>query len=293
MIKPNVVQHAFRITRQQWRIAAIVYFFQGCLALTLGMQVHSVLQSSIGNSLEINKLLAQFDHTVFTDFLKIHGASITPLIGQLRWLVPVWLVFSVFINAGLMYGVAFRGAREQKSVRIFWEGGFRFFFPFLKFSLLFLLLALTLTILLWFPMALFLEPSLQYFSAEKYTVWLVLGLLAVYLMGLALIFVWSVLSRLVKIQTGNRIIRSARIGLQILGENKLRLLVLLLAFLAIQIGLMLLYWLLEAGIGMTTHLGILVLFAIQQVFVFFRIQIRQLMYASMSFLVTPKPSQKA
>lgn len=291
MIKPNVFQHAFKITLRQWRMAALVYFFQGCLALTLGMQVYSVLQSSIGNSLEINKLLSQFNHTVFTDFLKIHGASITPLIGQLRWLIPAWLVFSVFINAGLMYGVAFRGAWEQKSVRIFWEGGSRYFFPFLKISLVFLLLALTLTVLLWFPMALFLEPSLEYFSAEKYTVWLVLGLLSVYLIGLGIIFVWSVLSRLVKIQTGNRVIRSVRIGLQIFGENKLRLLILLLAFLAIQTGLVLLYWLLEAGIGMTTPLGILVLFGVQQAFVFFRIQIRQVMFASLSFLVTPPTSQ--
>ena len=55
---------------RQWRIAAIIYFIQLCLAMTLGMQAHSVLESSIGNSLEINKLLAQYDHTVLTDFLK-------------------------------------------------------------------------------------------------------------------------------------------------------------------------------------------------------------------------------
>lgn len=290
MIKPNVFQHAFQVTMRQWRVAAIVYFFQGCLALTLGMQIYSVLQSSIGDSLEINKLVAQFDHTVFTDFLKIHGASITPLVGQLRWLLLVWLVFSVFMNAGLMYGVALSGTREQKSVRTFWEGGFRYFFSFLKLSLIFLLLALALTVLLWFPMALFLEPSLQYFSTEKYTVWLVVGLLAVYITGLGLLFVWSVLSRLVKIQTGNQAIRSLRIGLQIFGENKLRLMGLLLAFLAIQLFLILVYWSLEAGIGMTTPAGIVVLFVVQQVFVFFRIQLRQLMYASLSFLIAPNPA---
>jgi len=290
MIKPNVFQHAFQVTMRQWRVAAIVYFFQGCLALTLGMQIYSVLQSSIGDSLEINKLVAQFDHTVFTDFLKIHGASITPLVGQLRWLLLVWLVFSVFMNAGMMYGVALSGTREQNSVRTFWEGGFRYFFPFLKLSLIFLLLALALTVLLWFPMALFLEPSLQYFSTEKYTVWLVVGLLVVYITGLGLLFVWSVLSRLVKIQTGNQAIRSLRIGLQIFGENKLRLMGLLLAFLAIQLGLILVYWSLEAGIGMTTPAGIVVLFVVQQVFVFFRIQLRQLMYASLSFLIAPNPT---
>ena len=82
----------------QWRITASVYLIQLGLSLTLGIQIYEVLQASIGHSLEINKLMHGYDHTVLTDFLKVHGASITPLLGQIRWLLLLWLLFSVFIT---------------------------------------------------------------------------------------------------------------------------------------------------------------------------------------------------
>jgi len=93
--RSSVFRKSFSTGLRQWRITAIVYLFQLCLAFTLGMQVFDVLKASIGHSLELNKLLVHYDHTVFTDFLKIHGVSITPLIGQLRWLLLTWLIFSV------------------------------------------------------------------------------------------------------------------------------------------------------------------------------------------------------
>ncbi len=125
----EVLIHSFRTGMRQWRIAALVYFFQVCLALTLGMQVHGVLEASIGHSLELDKLLKGYDHTVVTDFLKVHGASITPLIGQLRWLLLIWLIFAVFIDAGLL---ACSAAPLEASARNFWKGGVAWFFPFLK-----------------------------------------------------------------------------------------------------------------------------------------------------------------
>lgn len=279
----NPILTGFSIARKQWLVAAMVYFFQSCLTLTLGMQVYSVWESSIGNSLEINKLLSQYDHTVLTDFLKVHGASITPLIGQLRWILLVWILFSVFINAGLLYVVSPLGRQEKHAVRAFWEGGARFFFPFLKISLFLLFLLIVWTVLVWFPVALFLESSLQYFPSEKYPVWIVIGLMLLYLLGLAVLFIWSVLSRFAKIRTRTSAKHSLRIGWHSFIEHKTGFLGLLLAFLLAQGVLLLIYWLLSSVIGMQTPLAILLTFAIQQIFVFFRIQLRQMMYAGIGY----------
>jgi hypothetical protein len=271
--------HGFRNGIRQWRIAAIVYFIQLCLALTLGMQVYEVLHASIGNSLEISKLLQGYDHTVITDFLKIHGASITPLIGQLRWLLLVWLIFSVFIDSGLLYCAALPG---QASGRSFWQGGATYFFSFLKIGLFFLALALVWTVVIWLPAAMFLEPSLEFFPSEKYTVWGVLLLLAVWLTGLAALLVWSLLSRLHYLQHNSSIIGSLKNGAQVFQKNKIRFLSLLAAFAGIQMVLVVIYLWLEANSGMTSPVLILVFFVLQQAFVFARIQIRQMMYAGMS-----------
>lgn len=266
---------------RQWRVAAIVYFFQLCLALTLGIQVHNVLEASIGQSLEINKLLAHYDHTVLTDFLKVHGASITPLLGQLRWLLLVWLVFSVFMNAGMLTCAA---SKERDSTHTFWAGGVQFFFPFLKISLLFLLLAVVWTAVVLVPIALHLEGWLQSFPSEKYAVALVLGLLALYLMGLAKLYIWSVASRLSKISTGASVLASLKMGGQMYWKKKWTLLGWILGFVALQLILVQLYWLLEGGTGMVSPGFIALLFVVQQAFAFFRIQIRQMMYAGMAHL---------
>ena len=269
----------FKAGLQQWRIAAIVYFFQLCLALTLGMQVFNVLEASIGNSLEINKLIKDYDHTVLTDFLKVHGASITPLVGQLRWLVLVYGLFAVFIDAGLLYCAA---SPQPAKAQSFWRGGALHFFPFLKIGLLFLFLSVVWTGVIWAPFLAFFEPSLQFFSSEVYTVWLALLLLLVYLVGLAVLFTWSVLSRLVYMERGSRIASCLKQGWQIFRKNKKRLLGLLFGFALLQAALFAIYLLLEAATGMTSPFLIAVFFMVQQAFVFFRIQIRQMVYVGIA-----------
>lgn len=269
---------------QQWKIAAIVYVIQLCLALTLGMQVFHVLEASIGKSLEINKLIVGYDHTVLTDFLKVHGASITPLIGQLRWLILVYLLFAVFINGGLLYGVA---TPQPVQGHTFWKGGATYFFPFLKIGLLLLVPLLLWTLVIWLPFGLCLEASLLYFPSEVYTVWLAVGLMIVYGIGLAVLFVWSVLSRLAVVQTGASTMGGLRQGWRLFRGNKRRLLGILGLFLLLKSALLALYLILEAATGMQSPLLILVFFAVQQVFVFFRIQIRQMVYAGLAKQVYP------
>lgn len=263
----------------QWRITASVYLIQLGLALTLGIQIYEVLQASIGHSLEINKLMHGYDHTVLTDFLKVHGASITPLIGQIRWLLLLWLLFSVFINGGLLYCAA---EPKQASVRLFWQGGAVYFWPFLKIGLIFLLLALAWTLLIWLPVALVFQPSLEYFSSEKYTVWLVLSALAVWLCGLGLMLLWSVLSRLQQLDKGSPIAGSVAAGWRIFRNNRLRFLTLLAAFTGMQVLLITVYFLIQSYSGMTSPFLIVLFFLIQQGFVFFRIQLRQMLYAAVN-----------
>ncbi|MCB9315564.1 MAG: hypothetical protein H6569_05465 [Lewinellaceae bacterium] len=262
----------------QWRITASVYLIQLGLSLTLGIQIYEVLQASIGHSLEINKLMHGYDHTVLTDFLKVHGASITPLLGQIRWLLLLWLLFSVFINGGLLYCAA---EPRQASVRLFWQGGAVYFWPFLKIGLFFLLLALAWTLLIWLPVALVIQPSLEYFSSEKYTVWLVLIALIVWLSGLGILLLWSVLSRLQRLEYGMPIAKSLAGGWRIFRQNKLRFLILLALFTGMQVLLVTVYFLIQSYSGMTSPFLIVLFFLIQQGFVFFRIQLRQMLYAAL------------
>lgn len=277
----SVFLYSFKVAIRQWRIGSMVYFLQLCLALTVGMQVYDVIQASIGQSLEINKLLQNYDHTVITDFLKVHGASITPLIGQLRWLLLAWLLFSVFTDGGLLYCV---NKPEGASGRAFWQSGATYFFAFLKISLFFWLLALLWTILIFLPIALFFQPSLQFFSSEKYAVWLVLVLLVFWMAGFVELFIWSVLSRVQHLGTSGSVLASIWAGRRIFRKNKAAFLVIMVGFIGLQLLLLVLYFFAEALTGMSSAWLILLVFVLQQLLVFCRIQIRQMMYAGISRL---------
>ncbi|MBK8922076.1 MAG: hypothetical protein IPM81_11310 [Saprospirales bacterium] len=264
---------------RQWRIVAIVYALQLCLALTLGMQAYEVLEASIGHSLELHKLLQGYDHTVLTDFLNVHGASITPLLGQLRWLALVWLFFSVFIQGGMLYCAA---SAERISGRAFWQGGAAYFLAFLPLALFFLALALVWTAVLWLPAAAGLGWALEELPSEKYAVWGAVFLFFVWLSGLAVLFAWAALSRLHHIRRGGRFGGMIKNGFRAFWRDKTRCLGLLAAFGGIFLLLTLVYWTAGSYGGMTSPGMILVFFGAQQAFVFARIALRQMAYAALA-----------
>lgn len=266
----NAITYGLRVGLQQWRVATIVYVIQFCLALTLGMQVYEVLHASIGNSLEITKLLQHYDHTVITDFFKGHGASLTPLLGQLRWLLLVWLLFSVFLDGGLLYSAA---NPEQGGWRGFWHGAALYFFPFLKIGLVLLLAALVWTALTLGPALVFLQPSIEVFPSEKYSVWMVLAAAALWLLGIGVLFIWSVLSRLERMK-GRTTGTALKAGWRRFRANKWRLLGTILAFVLLQGLLIALYWWLVSLIGMESGGAILVVFLLQQGLVWGRVVLR-------------------
>lgn len=277
----DILLYSVRTGLRQWRIAFTVYIIQLCLAFTVGMQVYEVLEASIGRSLELNKLLQHYDHTVITDFLSIHGASLTPLIGQLRWLLPVWLLFSVFINGGMLYCAAFP---EQASWRAFWQGGAAYFFPFLKIALFFLVLALLWSVLVLLPAAASLMPALEGLPSEQYAVWGVAVAALVWLSGLALIYIWSVLSRLQCLQLDTTLSKGIKDGVRLLWKRKMRLLGILAVFVGTQLLLAGGYWWLEASGGMTAALSVVLFFGVQQAAAFSRVVIRQMCYVGLSVI---------
>ncbi|MCC7466217.1 MAG: hypothetical protein IT261_08115 [Saprospiraceae bacterium] len=256
---------------RHWRIAAVVYVLQLALAFTIGMQVFEVMESSIGHSLSLERLLEGYDHTVMTDFLKVHGASITPLIGQLRWLLLVWLLFSVFINGGLLFSVT---SPDAPTVGRFWQGGSKYFGAFLKVAAISLLLAVIWTAVLWIPVVLHLQWALEYFTTEKVAVWGVITLMLFYLAGLAVLYVLSIAARLEIILRKATIRQGFLEAWRMVRERWRALSRLLLIFTGIQLLLLSIYCLLESLIGMRSGAGILLVFFTQQVVSYLRILLR-------------------
>jgi hypothetical protein len=95
--------------------------------------MYQVLDASIGHSLSLHDLASGYDYTVLSDFINTHGGSFTPLLGQIRWLLLIYLVFGSFISAGILYLIS----RESKDYVDFFKGGAYYFTNFFILDILF------------------------------------------------------------------------------------------------------------------------------------------------------------
>lgn len=265
-------------------VSLIVYSMQLLLALSVGMQVRAVLDASVGQSLELRKLLSGYDHTVIMDFLKVHGASLTPLLGQLRWLLPVWLVASVFLNGGLLLCAIYP---ERISRGAYWRFAAEYFNRFFKTALVFLTIAITWTALLFIPLLITLMPMLETFQSEKSAIAISLLVVVLWLIGCSVLFVWSLLTRIRQAE-GERTARSIRAGWSDLWHDKSTYALTVLLFLGIQFLLAVIYLFLSGAMGTHTAGGIFIVFLLQQLFVYSRIVLRGVMYGTVRIIQQEK-----
>ena len=261
----------------QWRIALIVYFFQLLLAVMLGVQVYHVLEASIGNSLELNKLLGNYDHTVISDLLNVHWASISPLLGQLWWLASTYLVFSIFINGGILFAVV----KDEKSWLTFWIGGATYFFRFLKLGLFFLLIFAIISAALWLPFLGFFLTSAEYLSSEKISVWLLFLMLFIYLFILIFLFSWALIARLKIIREDSRIWPAIRSSFTWAFRHHFSVNFLVLLFFLLHIFIYWIYWTIN-DTGLVSLWWVVFFMLLQQAVAFLRVMVRVMAYGGIS-----------
>ena len=268
--------YGWRLGWKLWKVALIVYFVLLFLAMTVGMQVYQVMEASIGRSLSLNSLLSGYDNTVISDFLNVHGASISPLIGQLRWLILAYIIFSIFFNAGLVFVVI----KRQNSWRAFWGGAARYFFPFLKLALVFGGLTIIWTLLTVVQWAGNFTPLIETTFSDKSFLMLSIVVAVIYLFGLTFLFAWSVNARIGIVRLEYGFLTSLKKGCIIALRKYGRILILSILLAFILLILISLYLLIGETSGMISMLSVLVFFVIQQLIVYFRIIWRMMLYAS-------------
>lgn len=263
----STIKSAFITGLKHWKIVLLVYFLQLLMAVPLAMQVWHVVEASIGNSLEINKLLPGYDHTVISDFLKVHGGSITPLIGQLRWALVVWALASVFINAGILFTLV----KKSPNWLAFWTGGASYFYRFTKIATIFLFILLVWTGITILPYLANLQVNLETMASEKTVLGYLLVLVLLWLAGVVYLYCASIVAKTAIIEQDLTTWKALKKGLGHTFRNYFSLAGIFLVFSALQLLALGVYWWLEGKSGMVSVGLVLVFFLLQQGLVFWRL----------------------
>ncbi len=249
--------------------------------MVLGVLVASELIAPIENSLELKKLLNGYDHTVISDLKNVHGDFMRILTGGLPWLALIWMIFSVFMNGGLLFTIQ----KKEPTWDIFWAGGAVFFVPFLQIGLFFLIIILLLSVVIWAPLVSNWESIIRSLPSEREYVFILIGVFFLYVLLMLFLFAWSVSSRLFYLKRNLSVLESIKTAFHFVRKNFRSIEGMLIVFAFVQLIVVGLYWLLESNLGMISTLLIFVFFLIQQLLIFFRIIWRISTYAAINELI--------
>ena len=263
----NVLLQGIKAGASLWRIAILIYLLQLTMALLLGTQVYGLLDGELGQSLNLETLREGFDYAVIYDVLNENASAFAAIFGQVRGLLLVYLLFSVLLSGGILQEISVGDGSWSSFVK----GGLLNFRPFLWIGLLFLLVLMIWTGLIWGPFFSSVFWALRNLPSEK-TLFLILAILSVlYILGLFFLFSWSVNSRLFFIRERKTVSRAFWRGLGMTSRHFFPILGLLAMFVLIQAAITTAYWWLDQPGFQKSVVTLLAIFILQQGFVFFRI----------------------
>jgi hypothetical protein len=180
--------------KQVWtakKIILFAWFLTWCTVIIIGIKIFSLLNNCLGHTMEMTKLLHGFDRTVIEDFMNEHkrwsDSLVCPLIGS----ALVFLIVSIFNHAGLI--ACFE--KQTYSIKDFLKYGLKYFFPFMGFSILFLVLTIAIGGFFFFVYSKLIGQPIEDYDSEKPFFYSLLITIVLFVLKAAGIWLWSLKTR--------------------------------------------------------------------------------------------------
>lgn len=254
-------------------MAGMMYIISLSFALILALPFFEVVRGSIGNSLELNKLMQGADYTIISDFLRTHGFKITPLIEQIKWLVFAYWGLNIFFNGGIF--ARLKGTNEDTELQDFLAGGVRYFWRMFRISLAFIVVHALIAFFVYGILAGFLSKGLDNVASEKVFIDASLIAFGIHIFFASIIMVWADYTRAFLVSTNSSAVwRSMGKGFSFMIGHFAGTYLLFITNALILIALFYGYWHIADVVGMTSLTAICGMLLLQQLFIFSRIIFR-------------------
>lgn len=283
-----------KITLRSRPMLWLMYGTSLVLGLLVALPMYATLKKLDDNSLAFMNLLPAFDFTVYNDFMEVNGKSISPLLSVGRWVGVLYLFLSVFFTGGIL--LQFTQSASPIRLESFWQACSHYFrrnLSLLGLTLLMVLVAFGIPFVASILVAVIAEDS---FTERG---WFFIGFSG-FLIGLVLATLVLCISDYAKVILFREDERNAFRAFGQAGRLVLRHLPATFGryWLMILTGTALfgLYFLIDSLIGLYNWPTIVLMFVIQQAFIFSRIALKVwnlgLVYEVYGQLPKPvKPSQ--
>ncbi len=268
-------------TVRRLRMWLLLYFVTLVFAVLLTIPFFDVMDQSIGNSLELPKLLPGYDHTVVDDFLHAHGKKMSAVIGQFKGFTVFFVLLYIFLTGGILQ--TYDLLSEKFSRQRFWSGCTTNFWRVLRVFLLFTVIQVLVALLIYYPLGEFFGKGFDGINDER--TFYKAGAFAVGIHVLLASF-FGMISDYTKVRLVKKnqfsVLKETWESTKFVVRHFFKTYPLYLLNLLTFVGLFALYVFLGRQIGMISKTTIVVMFIIQQLFIFLRIGTKLMNLASIS-----------
>lgn len=268
-----------RSTNRSFRMIALLYAINFFVAGILAWGFHSVIASAFDGSMSLERLVKNFDYTVYADFGTKFQGNVNAITSQVMWLVLFYFLLSTLLGGGTI--TTLKNQDEQFTMRSFFDNCGAYFFRFLR-----LLLIFTVVLVLVVIVSAIIFGGIHSALTDNAVseVWpITLGII-LFLSCLFLVMMVVMIADYAKVATvandASSMLRTSWQAVKFVFRHFFSTVVLQLSILVFLLIGIAAYLLLEKQIGMATPFTILIMFLIQQASVGFKVWIRVLTFGS-------------
>lgn len=265
----TILRQAFRRTAQNWQIVLVIFLVNFTLGLIIAFPSFSIIKAESEQSLAFEKLLTDFDFTIFYDFMHKNGKSLISIMPVSLLLAGLYTLLNIFFSGGILSQFTIRDTfKLSEFLKNSWHYFLRFFMLFLI-QLISLILGFIAILTVFGIFGVLVEGKTE----PTFVAWMIFPST----------FAFFIITFLLNVGDYARVLlhrddllnpwKAFWKATEYIFRN-FKTMQVYWAIVVVGFALILVYLLLESTIGMTSGFKIWLMFVIQQFFIFCRIFIR-------------------
>ncbi|GEM_PF-6727106 len=272
------LSRGLKTTARFWKMSLTVFLINFSLSTTLTFAFAALLNHTIQKSMFFDSMLKEFDYQIFTEFLQRSNNGLTILLSGGIAIAFFYAMMNIFLSGGILRSLN----KDKFTFSNFWAGCGSLFSRFFKLSLAIFALQIFIALLLYALLTLLLSMFYDNFSTEI-SLYLFLGItfLIHFFCIIFLLLTADFAKFYLMIHDSEQIFISIANGVKFLFRNIGKSIFIFLSIFILQLLFFYLYFHFDNDIGITSIFTMILMFFVQQFFIFLRISSKIWLYSAL------------
>ena len=269
----KVYWSGFTTTLKRFRLISLAYLFLLVPGLLVALPFLSNFKSASAQFISPGKLLTDFDYTAYSELMDFYGDRIKSSLSQVSWLIIFYIFISVFVTGAILH--VLNDKKQKAKFMVFLSGGSKYFWRFFRLSIIFLVFQFLLALIIYLPFSIIVGNIFEHAATEKSVFFLFLPFGFIHLLLSVYLYLISNYARFILVhKNSKKVFRAIWHASKFVSGRLFGTYGLLFLLFILPVLLLLGYFKFSEQVEMTTGLLILLVFLVQQFYIWLRMATR-------------------